>query len=103
MSQALYVELDITWMRPRADVFSKIADDLTHSDFKLVTGAIRNREVQKNQKLEFELADSGFPLHYIMGVTTKNFRPIGQLEGLPLAPPSPPISTLTLKILKVKS
>ena len=46
-----------------------------------------NREVQKNQKLEFELADSGFPLHYIMGVTTKNFRPIGQLEGLPLAPP----------------
>ena len=67
-----------------------------------VTKAGVSREVKKNQKLEFELADSGFPLHYIMGVTTKNFRPIGQLEGLPLAPP-PPISTLTLKILKVKS
>ena len=45
VTQALYVQLDITWMRRRADVFSKIADDLTHSDFKLVTGAIRNRRV----------------------------------------------------------
>ena len=43
--------------------------------------------MSKVQNMEFEFADSGFPLHYIMGVTTKNFRPIGQLEGLPLAPP----------------
>ena len=45
VTQALSIKLDVTWRKRRTDLFSRIADDLTHTDFKLVPGEIENRRV----------------------------------------------------------
>ena len=46
------------------------------------------RGVQKTKKLDFNRAEWFFPLHRMPGVTTKNFRPLDQLEDPALSMPN---------------
>ena len=41
---------------------------------------LSSRGVQKTKKLDFNWVECFFPLHRMPGVTTKNFRPLDQLE-----------------------
>ena len=45
-----------------------------------------SRGVQKSKKLDFNWVEWFFPLHSMPGVSTKNFRPLDQLEDPALAP-----------------
>ena len=44
------------------------------------------RGVQKNKNVEFYLALTVFSFHYHVEYNKINLRPLGHLEGLPLAP-----------------
>ena len=46
------------------------------------------RGVQKTKKLDFNRVEWFFPLHRMPGVTTKNFRPLDQLEDPALSMPN---------------
>ena len=45
VTQALNVKLSVEWKRRRSDRFSRIADDLTHSKFNMVSRACKNRRI----------------------------------------------------------
>ena len=45
VTQAMNINLEITWRKRKTDIFSKVADDLTHSNFTAVSGLVRNRRV----------------------------------------------------------
>ena len=45
MTQALNIKLSVEWKRRRSDLFSRIADDLTHSRFQKVPISCKNRRV----------------------------------------------------------
>ena len=45
-----------------------------------VKKSVYSRGVQKTKKLDFNWVEWFFPLHRMPGVTTKNFRPLNQLE-----------------------
>ena len=47
-----------------------------------------SRGVQKIKKLDFNRVEWFFPLHRMPGVTTKNFRPLDQLEDPALSMPN---------------
>ena len=49
VTQALNIRLQIEWKRRRSDQVSKIADDLTHSKFSLVSTKVGNRRVGTNR------------------------------------------------------
>ena len=53
------------------------------------------RGVQKNKNVE--LALTVFPFHYHVSDTKKNVRPVGHLEGLPLAPLKMALTPLKVK------
>ena len=45
VTQALNINLNIIWKKRRTDIVSKVADDLTHANFNMVPGTVRNRRV----------------------------------------------------------
>ena len=45
VTQALNINLNIIWKKRRTDIVSKVADDLTHANFTMVRGTVRNRRV----------------------------------------------------------
>ena len=45
VTQAMNINLEITWRKRKTDIFSNVADDLTHSNFTAVSGLVRNRRV----------------------------------------------------------
>ena len=51
-------------------------------------GVLESRGVQKTKKLDFNWVEWFFPLHRMPGVTTKNFRPLDQLEDPALSMPN---------------
>ena len=49
---------------------------------------VYSRGAQKTKKLDFNRVEWFFPLHRMPGVTTKNFRPLDQLEDPALSMPN---------------
>ena len=45
ITQSLNIDLEVIWKRRRSDLFTELADDLTHSDFSKIRKTTRNRRI----------------------------------------------------------
>ena len=75
ITQSLNISLDVVWRRRRSNKFTRIADDLTHSNFKNIHSSVKSRRVSTlPEPILDSLLSSCNMVHHTYGNMVENIK-----------------------------